>query len=467
MDRWWRRLLGASGVLAILSVLPVASITDWNCGTLLLGRWSPLHLGGMVLAGLVGIALLILAWALREEQAQALASRLLTAAVSIGLTLLALDVGMRLTDPPAVYHQPFYENHPVLGHFTVPNSRHRFLTPDLRYVTFRTDERGLILRGKPNDPDPDAVRLLFLGDSFFEGAQVPPTANMSVLAENLLNESGSETYQSINLGVSAYSPVQYYLSYKLFAPVFDPAIVVVGIFVGNDFKDSTHLHEDGWIATDDQGVPVAVHPRMEDGMVMVNPSALPVPASTLKSTIISPDQWHRGLLVTVYYKAYRPYCDARQRDVQRAALDAAYAERLAKLGDNPSVLTVGVPDQQEIDSWSYLRGDLDLLVNQVEADGRRLVLVIIPDSRQIPGQGTGLRSAEALPTQVAIWSDYPQRYLNDFCDNRGLTCVDLLSLFESRSDADEQIYWSNDMHLTGRGHELAAQAISEAILNQQ
>jgi len=463
----WRRALGAMGALALLSALLAGLVSDWVCGVLLLGRWSPLHMAGIVLAALVGGILLVLAWTLSEEQAKAITSRLLTAAASVALTLLAIDIGMRLTDPPAVYPQPFYKNHPILGHFLVPDSRHRFLTPDLRYTTFVTDDLGLIVRGKSNDPDPNATRVMFLGDSFIEGVQIPPTANMSVLAENLLNAAGDGTYQSINLGVSAYSPVQYYLTYKLFAPTFDPAIVVVGVFIGNDFKDSTRLHEDGWITTDDAGLPVAIHPRMEEGMVMVNPAAEPVPASSLKSTIVSPDLWHHGLINTVFFAGYRPYCEGRQRAQQRAALDAAYEDRLAKIGDSSGLLTVDVPDQAEIDSWSYLRDDLDLLVHQVEADGRRLVIVIIPDYRQIPGQGMGLRSAEALPTQVAVWSDAPQRYLNDYCQSRGLTCVDLLPLFEEHSEADEQIYWSNDVHLTERGHELAAQAIAEAILNQK
>jgi hypothetical protein len=106
---------------------------------------------------------------------------------------------------------------------------------------------------------------------------------------------------------------------------------------------------------------------------------------------------------------------------------------------------------------------MDLLVNQVEADGRRLVLVIIPESRQIPGQGMELRTEEGLPTQAAVGSDLPQQYLKDYCQERGLTCVDLLPLFREHAAADEMIYWSNDVHLTERGHELAAQAIVDAI----
>ena len=224
MSKRWRWALAILSIGALLVAAIGALISDrtyLSCGSLILGRWSPLHLLGIVLAAVVGLVLQVLAWVLTETQAKALATRLLTAAASIGFTLLVLDVGMRLTDPPLVYHEPFYENHPILGHFTVPNSRHRFLSPDLQYIAFATDDRGLIIRGKSNDPDSGAIRVMFLGDSFFEGAQVPPTANLSVLAERLLNEAGNQTYQSINLGVSAFAPVQYYLAYKLFAPTLD------------------------------------------------------------------------------------------------------------------------------------------------------------------------------------------------------------------------------------------------------
>ena len=94
---------------------------------------------------------------------------------------------------------------------------------------------------------------------------------------------------------------------------------------------------------------------------------------------------------------------------------------------------------------------LALLNDQVERDGRRLLVVIVPQKAQIPDQ-PGTSYVVGVSDDDYIDSTKPQDVIMDFCEAESLTCFDLLPVF--RRQSDQQLYWLSDQHLTVTGHQV-------------
>jgi len=77
------------------------------------------------------------------------------------------------------------------------------------------------------------TRILMLGDSFTQGNEVSQTFSQLLAAK--LN------VQVINAGIRGGSPLQYYLWLKTEGLKFDPDIVVLNFYLGNDINDRSCL----------------------------------------------------------------------------------------------------------------------------------------------------------------------------------------------------------------------------------
>src|SRR5574341_1842125 len=99
--------------------------------------------------------------------------RLLLALLSLLLTLLMLELGLRLFDGPedaahALYS--FHRSDPVLGWIGQPNLRKRFVSREFDVIV-EHDASGF-RRPEPEAPAAPARRILVLGDSFTWGSGV-------------------------------------------------------------------------------------------------------------------------------------------------------------------------------------------------------------------------------------------------------------------------------------------------------
>jgi lysophospholipase L1-like esterase len=113
-----------------------------------------------------------------------------------------------------------------LGWTTIPN--YNFEEKGIRYTTNSLGFRS-------NEVDPSKDHVLVMGDSVVWG----PEAQNNETVSSYLAEYFSED-QVLNLGVSGYGVDQYYLKLKQYISKLNPKLVVVIIFTGNDWDDSTH-----------------------------------------------------------------------------------------------------------------------------------------------------------------------------------------------------------------------------------
>ena len=97
-----------------------------------------------------------------------------------------------------------------------------------------TGQRGPELEGR----QPRKRRLLFLGDSFTMASQTREEDTFTARIDSLLNATTGVPVEVINSGVEGYSTYQELAYYRYYGRVFQPDIVVLCFFAGNDFRDN-------------------------------------------------------------------------------------------------------------------------------------------------------------------------------------------------------------------------------------
>ena len=161
--------------------------------------------------------------------------------VSIIVTTVVIEVAVRIWIPHPAYGFPRYM-------FRIHSSRDYELTPNFR-GTFRTDEfNTLIITNEHGLRDKDypkkrvgVYRILVIGDSFTMGHGCDIEDTFPKLLEGQLNQWLDESpsaFEVINAGVGGYSPDMEFDLLKEKMEIYEPDLVVMGFFVGNDFSSA-------------------------------------------------------------------------------------------------------------------------------------------------------------------------------------------------------------------------------------
>ncbi|MBN1900928.1 SGNH/GDSL hydrolase family protein [Candidatus Sumerlaeota bacterium] len=134
-------------------------------------------------------------------------------------------------------------NDPHTGTAYVPNFN-GYLNVAAKVTQFKTNSQGL--RDVERDyPKPEgAYRILLIGDSYVQGHGVEYEEMFpTVFERNLKAPAGYERCEVIKAGVGGWGPVNElnYLIHEGYK--YDPDMVIVAFFTGNDYKDA---EEPGW-----------------------------------------------------------------------------------------------------------------------------------------------------------------------------------------------------------------------------
>jgi hypothetical protein len=167
--------------------------------------------------------------------------RSLLITVSSLAVLAAAELALRMADFSyywALYKRP----DPVLGWAPPPGTEawQRFEGRALVRINsagFRDREH---LTGKP----PGTLRIAILGDSFAEAVQVPLEHTFWSVLEQRLRDCRALQERSVevlNFGVSGYSTAQALLTLRHRAWTFQPDMVLLAFFVGNDLVENSRV----------------------------------------------------------------------------------------------------------------------------------------------------------------------------------------------------------------------------------
>jgi hypothetical protein len=288
------------------------------------------------------------------------------------------------------------------------------LTPDKDYGHgLRGNRLGFPGADFVREKRPGVLRIAALGDSFAVGPAVPLARNyLTLLAAAQPN---TEVY---NFGVSGTGPREYQMVLQQHVWNFEPDLVLVSVFVGNDITE--------WLAT-----PRDLDPRQ---------SAL-------------------------YLLATRGWRLWRERTRVADAQAMSEPDRLAGHGLSPQAflevearrlaICLKAPPSNLEKKWQRALGCLERIIRDCWQRRTPIAFVLIPDEFQVNPQV--LSDALTVPGRHADEVDLslPQRRLREFFAGRRVPCLDLLPAFQNQPN----MYAPRDTHWNERGNALAARCI--------
>jgi hypothetical protein len=274
------------------------------------------------------------------------------------------------------------------------------------------------------------TRLLGLADSF---GWVGEEQNYHYLLENRLHEQGRRL-QVINLSMPALELPDELRMLSRFAPVYQPDLVLHGLFVGNDL----------WVPEGELVSLAGISLRTRSGFDAVRPRYFLLSEWLRRSFQAAHDQEQRQL----------------QLEHQQLTGELSHEQFLRIQRKRMAIFRREISDSDPV--WAAVTAQLDLIRTEAAAAGATYVMVIHPDQVQVE---QALR--EELATHFHIDpQDYdlsrPQRFLHSYCRTRRLPCIDLLPAFLDQGVAGG-LYLTDNTHYNGAGNRLAAEEIASFL----
>lgn len=314
-----------------------------------------------------------------------------------------------------------------------------------RFIRFRTNSRGF--RGdEPMVPKPAGLqRVVVLGDSFIEAAQVAERETFCERLEVELNQSDTarRTWEVLNLGIAGAAPSGEYVRYLEVVRELEPDLVIVAFGMATDVTDLHPILSRSPILRSDFN---------DEGQL----EPLPLSKTSAKAA-----EW-LGEHCHLY---------GWQRERTNAVIKQLRAElRLFDLRDRIYLN----PPPEEIDyAWRLFEAIVAKFRTDVEADGRRFLLVAIPSGDEIYREA--FRDVERAARENGITADLeqelPARRLREICERQEVPHLLLQDAFRDATPSRslkvkaELLHFRGKGHLNPAGHALAARETALRVLS--
>ena len=349
---------------------------------------------------------------------------LLLALIGVGVALLILEIGLRLTRDSPGTDIPLHVTCGDCPYLYELNPDH----PDVRDLLKRQDHSPERLQS--------AINVMVLGDSVAYGVGVPFEDAFPQRLEDLL-ASQYDDVAVLNSAVSGYTPynqLQQYVSRDRDIPVD----VVIVAFAMNDIVDP-ELH---WNYTEDaiENIPIEAYPNFRYHEEQVVP-------------ILEARRQQKEQGSTELGRLVRSAISVKNITDQDASYTVVDGRRWPTYITGEDTISIEVLTDYDSPEWMWLRGMYDRLAGEVASDGARLVVVVLPLAYQVDAEYPFL----------------PQRLFARYCEESSLICLDLLPTFRERGGKalfiGERLGYIDIWHLSERGHDVAAAELS-AFLKQ-
>ena len=382
---------------------------------------------------------------------QALLARFAAIALGILLPLVLFELSLRVSGPwpPGGYDTGAYiERDERLGHVHVRGYRGWYKTAE--FTTFISiSPLGLRDRRTSYEKAPDTFRVVLLGDSFLEGIQVQQADGVAERLEALLNEAGLGRVDVINAGVAAYGTGQQVLFYEQDVHRYQPDLVVLLFYVGNDVKNNSYQLEIPGGKRD-----LALKPYFDldrAGRLQLLPGPPPRPVQPLVR-VARACCWTYNILEGNLFARLGPIFQREDLEVVGGARNT-----FREVFDT-------TPDETWRQAWRITEALLGRLQDDARAGGAPLMIVGVPDWRSLTDDvwrramaGSRLMDGRASP-------DAPTDRLGEVSRRLGTPYLNLLPVYRERTQAgDGPFYLTSDGHWNTAGHAVAARTIADTL----
>lgn len=338
------------------------------------------------------------------------------------IMLLALEAGLRIAD--TTREQLVFD--PVLGYVPKPNSEVTTATPE--YTTVKhVNSEGFWGHEYPREKPAGIKRVIVVGDSFTEARQVETPLSYPALIEKDLNASDAVKWQVVNLGRGGYGTTRENYILEHFGLSYDPDIIVLGFFVGND--------------------------------IMNNLSERDLGKSQLNAAVMFKARTKTFLIN--HFALVRSYLDLKARNKVFAYFRGDIGTSTGHIiPPDFHVFFKELPDDAN-DGYSLTKEQLTRMQRTADKHGAELLVILIPDRMQVYPDFR-------LPEYADFDIDRPNRELASFLNAAGIRFVDLLPPFRryAAEHPDAPLYGAIDSHFNDHGHAEMAKEVARYVRNE-
>jgi lysophospholipase L1-like esterase len=318
--------------------------------------------------------------------------------------------------------QKLFMQDPRVGHRLSPGAWTRYTTPEFS-THIAINPQG-VRDDQPIGPKaPDETRIVMLGDSLVLSVQVELQETFAKqLERGLQAQDPSRTWRVINAGVQGYGPVDEWLFYKHVVDAFDPDLVLVMAFVGND---AVEAHDKAaWI---DAGA------RLDGDATQQ--------AATRVRRIVRSSMVLQG---------------ARLRwDQLTARFEGPGTER-------PLTSYLADPPADVIDGLEVTRRAYSLIATTAAARGAQTALILMPARFQTDDADYGRLKAIVAEAGGELVRHAATERFTAALKPLGLPMLDLLPVLQAEPNRVE-LFFQRNVHLTPRGHQVVGKALTAFV----
>ncbi|MDD4871879.1 MAG: SGNH/GDSL hydrolase family protein [Kiritimatiellae bacterium] len=341
-------------------------------------------------------------------------------------------------------------------------------------LTLKYNRFGFRGSDLPSKKKSGEKRILFVGDSIIEGQGVSENERASdVLSEKLKSMGSSNNYTVINVGQIATNPDAYFRNLVTFGIALKPDIVVMGIFMGNDFM----------YGRDNRIIPGYHVAESVDLSKNSNPFALGYVRTFLKygRRSLHRKPWRHDFW-GIYFRAcineyfYIKTLGITENDFKNytQAIDPGLLQDSLHGLINPAFLLESIRNRMgDKDSKFYNEADYEYVVSVLEesrkilADrGIKFLVLIIPDICEVyPDKFREIYTRwdyKDIPRRVRQLPVFKER-MKSFCLGRGIQFIDLVQPLRSAPDCS---YYLIDSHINRIGHRIVADEVCRWLIEQ-
>jgi hypothetical protein len=364
----------------------------------------------------------------------------------------------------------------TLSHIEVIPGKGVINTPGERYIHTkeghsegRFNSHGFRDRERSLEKPHGTFRIAVFGDSFVEGLQVDLADTFGARLEKELNEGSAGRAEVLNFGQSGFGTTDEYERYLHFGAEYEPDLVVLGLTLSNDVRNNSrtlNLSSLGYYYSIDR-----------DGELVLDSSLLDEYSKNRgfwKSFVhaVERHSYLASLLSERFYlmKKQRSDSQMKARQVGPASAAAQTAGASAPAMDEFADENIYRPQMSPrwIEAFEITKKVLAKFKAAVEERGGKFVLVLIPAAEEVHPE-----LQEKLNTTYGIRLDYdqPDRLLEGFARDLGITCVNLLPQFrEYHSKTHTYLYGFHESisgHWNEAGHALGAKLVAEFLRTER
>jgi hypothetical protein len=235
----------------------------------------------------------------------------------------------------------------------------------------------------------------------------------------------------INAGVPGYNLYQYLITLKKKGWKVDPDIVLVGVFVQNDFTENLDFAR--WLA----------RKKASGGTIR--------PKTGLVAWLEAHSQAYVWLRVK-YKSSYR-----LQRTWFRLTRPFTKADERVR-SRNILVFRKPVPPEME-EEWRLSEQLFYRIRDEVRAHGKKLLVVLFPSELQAVQAQWEEEVRGGKMSDATFDLDAANRRATKICQEAGIPVLDLLPTFRAVTNTGRILYLPTDHHWNPQGHRLAAETI--------